>query len=125
MRKLIVLAGLFTILFLGCKKDVVITGGTGGKGEIKGYSSYNGKATKPTTFYIKYATITSPGTDITKYDFTNSSDLDGKFSFKELTQGDYYIYALSSDNGQALSGGVHVILLNNEIKDNVVISVNP
>lgn len=112
---------LFVLLFsFGCKKE-----GIGGKGEIKGYATFNGKVIKSTTFYIKYGTKSSPGSDVSKYDGNSTGDSDGKFHFKELNQGDYYIYTVGAEGGQTLTGGMHVELEKNQIKDNIVIPVNP
>lgn len=113
---------LFTLgITTGCKKDEVAVG----KGEIKGYALLNGKTLKPATFYIKYGAVSSPGSDITKYDRNSLSDSDGKFGFKELASGDYFIYAVGTDNGVKVTGGVHVVLANDEVKDNVAITVAP
>jgi hypothetical protein len=113
---------LFSIILLGsCKKD----GGINGSGEVKGYAVLNGKTLKPTTFYIKYGATTSPGTNISKYDSNSLSDSDGKFNFKGLQGGDYFIYAIGTDNGVSVSGGTHVVLSNGEVKENVAIQVAP
>jgi hypothetical protein len=117
-------AFLFTlVLFMGltsCKKE-----GLGGKGEIKGYASYENKTFKPAMFYIKYGADSSPGTDVSRYDASSASDSDGKFHFKELNKGDYYIYAVGPDEDRTLTGGVHVELGKDEQKENVQINVAP
>lgn len=117
----LVVAFFVSAVFIGCKKDETVAG----KGEIKGYSTYNSKTIKPATFYVKFGVTTSPGADVSKYDKNNLSDSDGKFDFKTLGPGDYFIYAVATDNGVNLSGGVHVVLAQDELKDNVVIVLNP
>lgn len=113
---------LFTILMAsGCKKDEPVTA----NGQIKGSAISNGKTLKPTTFYLKFGTVNFPGTDISKYDKYNVADADGKFSFKGLSNGDYYIYAIGVDNGVNVSGSIHILLVNDEIKDNVIITLVP
>lgn len=114
---------LALVLFLGltsCEKE-----GLGGKGEIKGYASYEDKTFKPAMFYIKYGADSSPGIDVSRYDASSASDSDGKFHFKELNKGDYYIYAVGPDEGQTLMGGVHVELGKDERKENVQINLAP
>ena len=85
----------------------------------------NGKTLKPATFYIKYGAVSFPDTDVTKYDKNSLSDTDGKYDFKGLASGDYYIYATGTDNGVNVTGSVHVILSTDELKDNVTITVAP
>ena len=106
---------------MGCKKEESI----GGTGEIKGQSFYNGKATKTSNIYNKYGSQTSPGSDVSKYDSSIIGDSDRKFNFKELKSGDYYIHVVIMENGQIFTGGEHVALGNNEIKDNLNIEVYP
>ena len=124
MRKNLILnvfvATLLLISFTNCKKN-----GVGGKAEIKGFAFYKGKTQKPTTFYIKYGATSSPGSDVTKYDSSNNSDTDGKFDFKNLYRGDYFIYAVSVESGQTVTGGVHVFIGKSDIKDNVEIDLAP
>ncbi|RDV15473.1 hypothetical protein DXT99_08230 [Pontibacter diazotrophicus] len=123
-KKSIFSAFLFAlVLFVGltsCTKE-----GLGGKGEIKGHAYYESKSFKPAMFYIKYGADSSPGSDISRYDASSASDSDGKFHFKELNKGDYYIYAVGPDEGQTVAGGVHVELDKDEHKDNVQINVAP
>ena len=122
-NKLVYLSVLFctiTLLFTNCTKA-----GLGGKSEIKGYAYYNNKTIKPTTFYIKYGATTSPGSDLSKYDASSASDSDGKFDFKGLQKGDYFIYANGVDNYIIVTGGVYVKVASSEFKDNVQINVTP
>lgn len=111
---------LIAVIFSGCKKDDVV-----GKGEIKGSALSNGKTLKPATFYLKFGAVSSPGIDVSKYDKNLLADIDGKFDFKGLSGGDYFIFATGTDNGVIVSGGIHVVLANDEIKDNVTITVVP
>jgi hypothetical protein len=111
---------LAVMILSGCKKDDVV-----GKGEIKGYATSSGKTLKPATFYLKFGTVSSPGSDISKYDKNLLADTDGKFDFKGLSSGDYFIFATGTDNSVVVSGGIHVVLANDEIKDNVIITVAP
>src|SRR5665647_2809603 len=99
------------VILSSCKKDDVV-----GKGEIKGYAISSGKTLKPATFYLKYGAVSSPGSDVSKYDKNLLADTDGKFDFKGLSSGDYFIFATGTDNGVIVSGGIHVVLANDEIK---------
>jgi len=122
-NKLAYLSVLFctlTLLFTNCTKA-----GLGGKSEIKGYAAFNSKTVKPTTFYIKYGATSSPGTDLSKYDANSASDSDGKFDFKGLQKGDYFIYAVGIDNSTTVTGGIYVKVASGEFKDNVQINVAP
>ena len=124
MKKLFSLNALLLVIlclsFSNCKKN-----GLGGKAEIKGYAFYKSKTQKPTTFYIKYGAKSMPGSDVSKYDASSNSDTDGKFDFKNLYKGDYYIYAVSVDGGQTITGGVHVSLSSSDFKDNIQIDLAP
>ncbi|WP_162052266.1 SpaA isopeptide-forming pilin-related protein [Pontibacter pamirensis] len=123
-KHLIFSAFLLTlVLFMGlasCTKE-----GLGGKGEIKGHAYYENKTLKASIFYIKYGADSSPGFDVSMYDASTASDSDGKFHFKGLNEGDYYIYAVSPDEGQTLVGGVHVEIDKDEHKGNVQINLTP
>ena len=109
---------IIVVALAACKKE-----GLGGKGEIKGSAMNSGKVVKSTVFYIKYGATDSPGTDVAQYDASAPADGDGKFNFKELNAGDYYIYAVGDEGGISMTGGAHVELTKDEIKDNVIIEV--
>jgi hypothetical protein len=56
---------------------------------------------------------------------THAADADGKFNFKELNKGNYYIHAVGTENGVTMTGGTNVELTKDQIKDNVEIGLNP
>ena len=113
------IALITAITFNSCKKE-----GIGGYGEIRGYAISNGKMVKPFIFYISYGATSSPGGDLSKYDSSSLSDDNGKFNFKGLKKGDYYIYAKGTENGSSMAGGAHIFLNQNEILAEIPIAVN-
>ncbi len=116
------IAVIMAIAFTACKKE-----GLGGKGEIKGQTvSYtDGKYIKGSTVYIKYGAKSFPGTNIANYDASNTADSDGKYDFKGLRKGDYYLYATGMENGMFVSGNMRIVLNDDELKENVNIVLSP
>ncbi len=116
----IVVVIAITLTTTSCKKE-----GLGGKEQIKGhtYSVTNSKVLKASTIYIKYGATSMPGTDESKYDASYCSDSNGRFEFKELKKGDYYLYATAIDNGQFVSGGIRIILNDSEFKENIILTL--
>lgn len=96
---------IFTIT--SCKKE-----GTGGSAIITGYSRHHAKAIPNAMVYIKYGVMESPGTDPANYDANTTSDGSGKYEFKELNKGNYYLYGIGYDSAisNIVTGGIPVTI---------------
>lgn len=82
----------FTIIS-SCKKE-----GTGGKATIMGYVKHHSAPIPNATVYIKFGATESPGTSPSNYDANITADANGKYEFKELNKGDYYILSIGYDS---------------------------
>lgn len=96
---------LIIFSFASCKKE-----GTGGKASITGYAKHHAKAIPDAVIYIKYGAIESAGTSPGNYDANTTADGAGKYEFKDLNKGDYYLFGIGYDSAisNTVSGGIPI-----------------
>jgi hypothetical protein len=116
MKTFIKLSSLLLLVLLittsSCKE------GTGGKSSISGNVLHHTKIIPNAVVYIKYGATDFPGTDVSDYDASVTSDTNAHFEFKDLRKGDYYLYATGIDVSPAtsfpVSGGIGIKLRYNK-----------
>ena len=112
--KKVTLICFVSILFLSfnaCHKE-----GTGGKSTVNGTVKHHDKLIPYTIVYIKYGNTDFPGSTISNYDASVTTDADAHYEFKNLRRGDYYLYGVGYDNTafEQVTGGIHVKLKYNK-----------
>ena len=110
MKKLIpFLVTLFLVpysLFLSsCHKE-----GPGGKATIKGAVKHHSQLIPGAVVYIKYGAKESPGTNVTYYDGSVTTDANANYSFADLRKGNYFLFGVGFDSSitQTVTGGIPV-----------------
>lgn len=108
------IAFLLITVITACHKE-----GTGGKSSVSGHVKHHTKLIPNAVVYIKYGATEFPGSDISKYDASMTSDTNAYYEFKELYQGDYFLYGVGYDNAgpYTVTGGVAVKLKRNKHTD--------
>lgn len=101
----ILLAILSIATITSCKKE-----GTGGKAIITGYAKHHANPIPNTIVYIKYGVMESPGTNPANYDANVTADGNGKYEFRDLNKGNYYLFGIGYDSGisNTVTGGIPV-----------------
>jgi hypothetical protein len=92
-KALVGLMILFSGLF-ACKPDP----GLGGKAKISGTVEHHGVPIPYAKVYIKYDTNNPPGNSPEAYDDSTDTNSAGKYVFKYLYKGKYYLYATGYDS---------------------------
>lgn len=107
LRLTVMLIAMFTIS--SCKKE-----GDGGSATITGYTKHHAKPISSAVIYIKYGAKEFPGTSPSSYDASVTSDANGKFEFKNLNKGNYYLFGSGYDSAISapVIGGVPVNIKN-------------
>jgi hypothetical protein len=103
---------LIAVAFLGgCKKE-----GIGGNSEVSFHVKHHSTTIPFAKVYIKYDSKEFPGTDVTVYDDSTTTDAAAHGHFHDLVKGDYYLYGVGYDSSisQVVKGGVPVNLKTNE-----------
>jgi hypothetical protein len=105
---------LFFLLLCGissCHKE-----GSGGKSSVSGAVMHHTMLIPNAVVYIKYGATNFPGSDVSLYDASVSSDANAHYEFKDLRKGDYYLYAVGYDNMimETVSGGIGIQLQYNK-----------
>ncbi len=108
MGKLKYLVLIFCALtFFGCKKNQL-----GGKSNIKGKVMHHAKPIPFAKIYIKYNATELPTDIVTNYDATMDADLNGNFLVSHIYHGDYFFYAVGTDDALTapgtVKGGTHL-----------------
>jgi hypothetical protein len=105
------------LLFTSCHKP-----GTGGHSSVSGNVKHHSKLIPNAIVYIKYGATEFPGTDVSKYDASITSDTNAHYEFKDLRKGDYYLYGVGWDNSvmQQVAGGIGIKLKYNNANVNDV-----
>lgn len=108
---LISISVISMLAFSACYKE-----GRGGKSIVNGYVSHHGHKVGNSTVYIKYDAVEFPGTDVSKYNASVTADANGRYEFKDLRKGVYYLYGVGYDNAiqEIVSGGTGVKLKYNK-----------
>jgi hypothetical protein len=112
IRSLII---VLTLTFASaCKKE-----GTGGKSSVSGHVKHHTKLIPYSIVYIKYGATEFPGTDVSQYDASITSDANAFYEFKELQKGDYYLYGKGNDpvHAEPVTGGIGIKLERNKHSD--------
>ncbi|MBI4930543.1 MAG: carboxypeptidase regulatory-like domain-containing protein [Bacteroidetes bacterium] len=96
---------VYCLLFFSCHKE-----GPGGKATIKGVVKHNSVAIPGAAMYIKYGAKESPGTNVTYYDESVTSDAQANYKFADLRKGSYYLFAVGFDSLiiQTVTGGIPI-----------------
>ncbi|MCE9537856.1 MAG: hypothetical protein K8R85_01380 [Bacteroidetes bacterium] len=99
------------LILSSCHKE-----GNGGKSSVNGYVSHHGHKIGNSIVYIKYGAVEFPGADVTKYEASVTADVDGRYEFKNLRKGLYFLYAVGYDNliMETVTGGTGVKLKYNK-----------
>ena len=121
MKKTIVLAFIAVMAGgLSCKKN-----GTGGEATVAAITKHHDRAIPFSTVYIKYGAKEFPGTDVSKYDASQTTDKEGHTHFEKLRHGDYYFYGVGYDSvAQAVvKGGVGLQIKRKERKQEFELKV--
>ena len=94
-----------------CKKE-----GVGGKSSVSGNVKHHQELIPNAIVYIKYGATEFPGGDVSVYDDKVTSDMNANFEFKDLQQGDYYLYGVGYDltGSYTVVGGIGVTLKRNK-----------
>jgi hypothetical protein len=109
---------IFTILitslsftFFSCGKE-----GPGGKSSVSGTVVHHDITIPNSVVYIKYDAKEFPGTDVSKYDASITTDANAHYEFKDLRKGDYYLYGVGFDNtiSEEVRGGIGIKLKYNK-----------
>ena len=97
------------LLLVSCGKE-----GPGGKGAIHGMVMHHSAIIPGAVVYIKYGTQESPGSNITYYDASVTSDSGAHYEFADLRKGDYYLFSVGFDSSsaQTVNGGIPVEIKN-------------
>jgi hypothetical protein len=105
---------LSVLIISSCHKE-----GEGGKSSVSGSVKHHTKLIPNAVVYIKYGAKEFPGTDISKYDASVTSDANAHYEFKDLYKGDYYLYGVGYDNQimEAVTGGTGIELKRNKHSD--------
>jgi len=102
---------LTCMLNFSCTKE-----GTGGKSTVSGYVMHHSQRIPNSIVYIKYGATEFPGTNPTDYSAYAETGGDAHYVFKNLRDGDYYLYGVGYDKtiSMQVSGGVAVKLKYNK-----------
>ncbi|MFL5762299.1 MAG: hypothetical protein ACJ77K_00045 [Bacteroidia bacterium] len=102
------------LIISSCHKE-----GEGGKSSVSGTVKHHTKIIPNTVVYIKYGAKEFPGTDVSVYDASVTSDSNAHYEFKDLYKGDYYLYGVGYDNTimEQVTGGISVELKRNKHSD--------
>ncbi|XZF14709.1 hypothetical protein ACTHGU_01085 [Chitinophagaceae bacterium MMS25-I14] len=131
----IFLALLLAGNLFSCKHDddnVACIAGSGGTAEIVVYAVHNGAglinyASHPDTAFVKYNTLSSPGTDPALYDtYFVSEASEDHVHCEHLKCGNYFIYrtAWDSVSNMRYTGGAGVVVGSNVPEVDTAITVN-
>ena len=116
-----------TVLLAFCVVTILATTschkeGTGGKSSVSGNVKHHTKLIPNAIVYIKYGATEFPGTDVSNYDASITSDTNAHYEFKDLRKGDYYLYGVGWDPsggaGFSVTGGVGIKLKYNNASTN-------
>jgi hypothetical protein len=116
MKKLLFFVPL-ALALTSCKKE-----GIGGSSTIATMAKHHSTPIPYAKVYLKYNAQESPGTDVTAYDDSLTTDAEGHGHFEELEKGDYYVYGVGYDSSitAVVTGGVPVKLKKGEEAETVV-----
>lgn len=103
-----------------CKKN-----GTGGEATVAAITRHHDRPIPFSTVYIKYGAKEFPGSDVSKYDASQTTDKEGHTHFEGLRYGDYYFYGVGYDSlAQApVEGGVGLRIKRKERKQEFELNV--
>jgi hypothetical protein len=111
----VVFSAIVILTASACKKE-----GPGGKSSVSGNVKHHTKLIPNAVVYIKYGATEFPGSDVSVYDASVTSDTNAHYEFKDLQKGDYYLYGVGVDqsggvtNSFPVTGGVGVKLSKNK-----------
>ena|ERR1041384_2657483 len=99
---------ILALSFFGCKKNQL-----GGKSNIKGKVLHHDQAIPFAMIYIKYNATEFPGEDVSVYNTSMQADHNGNFLIEHIFHGDYYFYAVGTDEtlpvgANTVKGGTHL-----------------
>jgi hypothetical protein len=103
IKNIILLALIAVLTITACKKE-----GTGGSTTVATLVAHHSKRIPFSTVYVKYGAKDFPGSDVSKYDASEKTDIEGHAHFEDLQKGDYYFYAVGYDSAISMPvyGGV-------------------
>lgn len=93
MKNLFILSFPFLLFLSACQKEE----GKNGKALIQGIVQHHNQAIPFASVFIHYGSLESPGTRPDNYQDSVKSDAQGKFEFRDLAKGKYYLYSTGWD----------------------------
>jgi len=93
MKNLLLLFLPFLLFLFACQKEE----GKSGNARIQGSVQHHNQVIPFASVFIHYGSLESPGTRPENYQDSVKADAQGKFEFRDLTQGKYYLYSTGWD----------------------------